>query len=229
MCAVSSCDSKAPYSVVLLGDSITYGVISGDSDGVATPYAELLAVKLGSDFRGINIACSGASSLDWTLSRGDARCGHQGEQPAILYLARARPALPADLVIVMLGGNDAGGFLEDSPVEPATYIAAIQEIVSNLLADRASRVMLIPAPQNFAGRPPVQNKLRQYHRKVLALCAQTVSIACGPDLFKLLVPHDFSQDVHPNAAGHRRIAEILAPAIAEARSSAGRPAGGTGS
>jgi lysophospholipase L1-like esterase len=199
--------------VVLLGDSISWGETSGEVEPDTPDFADWLRVELGDGVRVVNIACSGASSLDWTESRGDPKCGRQGEQLPNLYRARAIPALPADVVTVILGTNDAGGFLEEAPVPLATYLAAIHEIVRNLRRDGAKKVLLMTAPQNFSGRKPVHERLAAYRRGVLALCARSEDVECGPDLHELMRPEHFSESVHPNAGGHRAMAELVAPAV----------------
>jgi hypothetical protein len=59
---------------------------------------------------------------------------------------------------------------------------------------------------------------------VARLCSQRPNVVCGPDVYDLLGPADFDGcDVHPNAAGHRKIGEALAATLA------GPPAAGGGS
>lgn len=57
----------APFTVMLLGDSITAGQVSVPA---GPSFAELLDASLGPDFQVTNIGCSGASSLDWRPSPG---------------------------------------------------------------------------------------------------------------------------------------------------------------
>lgn len=198
-----------PSSVVLVGDSITHGIVSGGG----TPYAPLLADALGGDFAVANLGCGGASSLDWTLSRGGAICGGEPFQIPNLYQARARAQLPAEIVTILLGTNDALGFFEPEVVSAQAYSDAISEIVDHLLADGAEQVMLMTPPQNFQSLS-AQFNLAAYRLEILALCGTDPAVLCGPDLFSLLGAADFATgNLHPNAAGHQKIADALTPAI----------------
>jgi lysophospholipase L1-like esterase len=115
----AGCAPDRPPTVLLLGDSITWGVMSGDADPDAPDFSDWLRAELGDEVRVVNVACSGASSLDWTLSRGSPICGRQGRVAPEIYTARAVPELAADVVTVILGTNDAGGFMEEAPVPAA--------------------------------------------------------------------------------------------------------------
>jgi lysophospholipase L1-like esterase len=204
----------APFSVVLLGDSITFGQVS---EPVGPSYAELLADSLGSDFAVTNIGCGGTSSLDWTRSRGSAICGGvSGFVLPDLYEGRALPTLPADLVTIMLGTNDAIGFFEPGIVAVEDYRDAILEIATSLLLDGADQVMLMTPPPNFVSTLPA-SFIVQYRAQVLDICgAPGDAILCGPDVYALLGPSDFGNSIHPNAAGNAKIASALDPAIRSA-------------
>jgi lysophospholipase L1-like esterase len=200
----------APFSVVLLGDSITLGLVS---EPAGPSYAELLADSLGPDFEVTNVGCGGTASGDWTLSRGDVLCGSVGFVSPNLYEGRALPELPADLVTVLLGTNDAIGFFEPGIVAVEDYRDAVAEIAANLLLDGATQVMLMTPPPNFVSTLP-QSFLVQYRAEILGLCgAPGDAILCGPDVFALLGPEDFGDSVHPNGAGNAKIASALDDAI----------------
>jgi lysophospholipase L1-like esterase len=200
----------ALISLVLLGDSITHHGVSGPP---GPSFATLLADALGDDYAVSNIGCDGSSALDWRPTLGAAPCGADFARPN-LYLGRARPELPADLVAVLLGTNDATGAFEPAPVDPPQYAAAIAELASALLADGAARVLLM-APPPIPSHPGAMIRLSQYRLAIDAICsAPDDAIMCGPDLFTLLGDADFSAgDAHPNAQGHARIAEALLDAI----------------
>ena len=199
----------APFTVVLLGDSITAGQVSVPA---GPSFAELLDDSLGPDFEVTNIGCGGASSLDWRPSQGDVLCGEGFALPN-LYEGRALPTLPADLVTILLGTNDALGFRESGSVPLAVYRAAIAELAAQLLLDGAGQVMLLTPPKNFEHLLP-QAFVIGYRAEILALCSVPGdAILCGPDVFELLGPEDFGNSVHPNAFGNAKIAAALHDAI----------------
>ena len=109
--AVPFVASATPLRIVALGDSITQGA-SSEPDG-SPGWVELLPYDVH------NVARGGTSSLDW------------GSGP--YFDAFALPALPADLVLVMLGTNDAVGFNELAPVTVEQYRAAGVELPHQLL------------------------------------------------------------------------------------------------
>jgi lysophospholipase L1-like esterase len=201
----------APIRAVLLGDSITAGYVS---DPIGPAFATLLAGSLGAGFEVVNIGCPGASSLDWSPVVGDSLCPPLPAQLPNLYAARAATSLPADLVVVVLGTNDAIGLGEPEPLTAQTYHDAIDELVGGLLADGAGLVMLATPPPNFSS-PPAQVLLAAYAAGIQGLCsAQGDDVLCGPDLLSLLEAGDFaSGDVHPNATGHAKIAAALHESI----------------
>jgi lysophospholipase L1-like esterase len=198
--------------VLLIGDSITWGMVSGEP---GPSYAERLGELLGPDFDVINAGCGGASSLDWTLSQPDVICGGVGILEPGLFEAHALPHVPSHVAVVLLGTNDAVGFFEPVPVEVATYGASINEIVWNLLTNGVRRVILMTAPDHDWEDPDRVARLAGYRDEILALCADHPRVVCGPDLYGLLDlnVHFEPNDVHPNAAGHARIADDLTDAV----------------
>ena len=208
--------AAAPYSVVLLGDSITRGLTSEPS---GPPYATLLADSLGAGFDVINIGCGGASSRDWSPTAGSAVCGGLPDPllSETLYPAMAKPNLPADLVVIMLGTNDAIGFFEPAPLTSSEYRSALEELVAGLLFDGAAKVMLATPPPDFVyvGAMPT---LFSYAAEILALCgASGDAVLCGPDILNLLQFEDFQTgEIHPNASGHAKIADAMYASILQA-------------
>ena len=199
-----------PTSVVLIGDSITEGVIS---EPVGPSYAALLAESLGPGFEVVNLGCGGTSSLDWTRSRGGVLCGTRRAEPN-LYEALARPRLPADLVTILLGTNDAMGFSEEQRIEPAAFRAAIEELVKDLRSDGARQILLMTPPPHYP-HFGTQRRVFDYRSQIQSLCgAPDDAVLCGPDIFALLQPDDFQDgNVHPNAYGQAKIASALHDAI----------------
>jgi lysophospholipase L1-like esterase len=207
--------AASPLRVLLIGDSITYGT-GFVSDDAGPPYAELLASLLDADHEVVNAGCGGASSLDWSLSLPGSVCGGVGVLPDGLFVERALPHLPAEMVSIMLGTNDAIGFFEPRPVPVPIYRLALDEIVSNLLAAGADTVILMTPPDHIWPDPAARNRLIGYREQVLDICSETSSVICGPDVFALLDPvlHFEGGDLHPNARGHAIIAQSLYETIA---------------
>lgn len=195
--------------VLLIGDSITAGMVSAPT---GPPYATLLGELLGPHFELVNLGCGGTSSLDWTRSRGAVLCGGEYAVPN-LYDKLVKSALPADLVTVLLGTNDALGIRESQRVPVEDYEAALRELCSNLLADGAARVMLL-GPPFVVHSVPAMMRIMQYGDALRRVCDEMDRVICGPDVRFLLDAKDFANgNIHPNANGHRKIAEALAEAI----------------
>jgi lysophospholipase L1-like esterase len=133
-----------------------------------------------------------------------------------IYEDLAQANLPAQLVTVLLGSNDAVGYFEPSPIEPLVYAGALNEIIDNLLFDGADQVLLMtPPPWGRHVNDAVGQRLADYRVFVQALCTHRDSVVCGPDLYTLLdlAEHFEGVNVHPNAAGHLVIAQELSASI----------------
>lgn len=205
--------SAAPISLLLLGDSITQGTTS---EPTGPSFATLLTDSLGAGFEVTNIGCGGASARDWSPTSGDSICGGLSDPilSANLYPALAEPNLPADLVMILLGTNDAIGFLEPAPPTSAEYRSALDELVTQILFDGAGAVLLATPPPNFA-IPLTMPLLLSYAEEIFDLCgAAGDAIHCGPDVLSLLEPEDFEDgQIHPNASGHAKIADAMYASI----------------
>lgn len=203
-------------SVLLIGDSITFGTMSGNG---GASYADSLAVCLGEKFKVVNAGCGGASSLDWTLTFPGTICGGVGILPDGLFSTRVLPNLPSRMAVVMLGTNDAIGYLEPQPVAVETYRLALNEIISNLQDRHVKSVVLMTPPDHAWSDPAARNRLVGYRDQVLKACSRMRRVFCGPDVFELLdLESDFDgNSIHPNAAGHQKIAGALCQWIKENR------------
>lgn len=201
--------------LLLLGDSITYGVVS---EPQGPSFAELTDACLAGEFDEVEvIACSGSTSSDWTLTRGARSCAGRAV-PISIYEALARPHLPAEVVTVLLGTNDAFGFFEESgPIPPEQYGSSLREITMNLLRDGVEQIVLMTPPRIFGAPNPETNaRLSGYREQIRLLCGASPddAIVCGPDLQQQMRPEHFAaQSLHPNAAGHALIARELCDAL----------------
>lgn len=197
--------------VLMIGDSITEGTQSAP-EGV--PYTTVATALLGPGYDVVVEGCGGSSTFDWSLLGGVTLCNGGWWSPT-LYEARAQPNLPADVVTVMLGTNDATGFFEPAPVPEDEYARNLDDIVDNLLADGAGTVLLMsPPPMCTTADAATVARLEAYRLVVGATCALRAQVACGPDVYTLLDADDFAGcDVHPNGQGHQTMGIALATSI----------------
>ena len=199
-------DGPDRVSVVLLGDSITEGIMSGPP---GIPYADLLAIGLANTHDFANIGCGGTSTPMWTLSQGTTAC--RGWNPATLFETFAIPNLPADFLTIMLGTNDSVGFFLPAVVTPGEYKDHMQEIIDDSLFYGARTIVLMSPPPkceelNGASIP----LLEDYRIAAYEICSQHPDVLCGPDVYTILDETDFEGcNLHPNQSGHAKIAQAL--------------------
>ena len=108
----------------------------------------MLAQQLGPDVEVVNIGRGGATSADWLP---DASWPFFEGGPVLpnYFATLAVQNLPADFVTILLGTNDALGFFEPAPIEPAIYRGNLDVLVDPLLLERARTVLLMSTPPNL--------------------------------------------------------------------------------
>jgi lysophospholipase L1-like esterase len=202
--AFSSSAAAAPIRTLLVGDSITFGVVSGAG---GPSYAELLASDLAGTHDVVNVAQSGTSAVYWAPS---TPCPGICSSADNLFDELATPELPADVATILLGTNDAIGFFLPDRTAEADYESFMREIVDALFDGGVSSVVLMTAPVGNVSAE-AETLLAGYRDRIGGICLDTASVVCGPDLFMLLDPvTDFAPgDLHPNATGHMKIAGAL--------------------
>ncbi len=186
--------------IVLIGDSITQGRVAGEGRS----FAEHLQV-LRPDDQIRNAGCAGSTTGDWIRPRPESpSCTIGGA-----YRLNAKPHMPADLAIIMLGANDATGYYELNPIEPDEYRSNLDELIRLTLSDVA-RVVLLTPTLNPQAEEAVHKRLESYRSAVLELCGSRDRVLCGPDIQKTVDgPSQGLDELHPNELGHRNIAEQL--------------------
>ncbi len=212
-CALVPTSPGTPKRVLLIGDSITYGVVA---DEAGPPFAVSLAQRLGAGYRVTNLGCGGTRSFDWMPGAEPVSCG---DAPASLFGGVVVPNLPTDLAVILLGTNDAHGYHAPFPTPVEWYRASLSALVTGLLDAGSGQVMLMTPPP----APPfalmkehwIFRNLKAYRQEVLEICGKARDVICGPDLFRLLESRrDFDREnFHPRAAGHDEIARALFESI----------------
>lgn len=194
----------APIRTLLLGDSITFGIVSG---AAGPAYADILATELAATHDVVNASMSGSSAFYWAPN---APCPGVCSSAATLFDELATPQLPADIVSLLLGSNDSLAFFLDSPTSVGDYGNFMREIVDAIFAGGASDVILMTAPRGNVSLEAA-TLLGGYRDQIGLICQDTLGVLCGPNLYELLDPVlDFaSGDIHPNAGGHAKIAAAL--------------------
>ena len=200
--------AAAPIRTLLLGDSITFGIVSG---AAGPAYADILSADLAGTHDVVNASLSGSSAFYWAPN---TPCPGVCSSADNVFDELATPELPADIVTLLLGTNDALGFFLDAPTPLGDFEDLMREIVDGLFSGGASNVILMAPPAaNVAPTPATL--LVGYREEIGLICGDTFGVTCGPNLHELLDPAlDFEAgDIHPNVAGHAKIAAALADAI----------------
>ena len=190
-----------PSKILLIGDSLTKPVPGRHSPPLTRIYSVDLAERMGRNYRIVNLAEPGSTAVGWKNE---------------LFMRHGRPKHPADVVIFLVGSNDASG-LYGAPLSARHYLATMTWLVEHSLKLGAGKVMLIPPPnQNRKkNRAQVTERLGRYRDVITRLCERNERVVCGPDLFSMLGPREHlgPDNVHLNQAGHNAISGLIYRAL----------------
>jgi lysophospholipase L1-like esterase len=198
--------ANAPQLIACVGDSITYGYGVEETRDVDSYPARLEAL----------LAAAGASTRVENYGLCGACALSSGKNPYVDF-AEYYDSLDsgADLVVLMLGTNDAASVLWDRATfeaELAERVQAYQQCAS------APRLMLMVPPDilsaDWAGGVPAAtvDDMQQGVRSV----AERLGLACV-DLEPVFGAREelFSDGVHPNAEGNALIAQAVFEQLAQ--------------
>ena len=201
-----------PVRVACIGDSITFGAGIQDTDQT---YPAQLQALLGPEYEVRNFGRSGC-----TITRDSYKAWHRGYVRQQEH-TNALAFLP-DVVICNLGINDVSSFADGCRKD---LVRDYREIIAAYRAlPTAPRFVLwhplapLTPGQRYYGQPVVTNVNDLIHQAVELTGVDTL------DMFTPLAGHAewFPDHIHPNAAGARRIAEVVAPVFpASARAAGG--------
>lgn len=199
--------------ILLLGDSITFGVVNGDSDdreqtgGYRTVlFRELVANGLThpTDFDFVGSLTDGPPDIDGdhagyrgaTISKIDDRL-----EDLLLELPKA-----PDIVLLLLGTNDVAKAidLDDAPKR-------LEKAIDRLLEAQVDRVFI-------GSIPPLPERLsasKRFNRALPELAERKGDRVTFVDVSRSLGNSEISRDnIHPNARGYQIVGENWAKAIA---------------
>ncbi|MBF0441962.1 MAG: SGNH/GDSL hydrolase family protein [Oligoflexales bacterium] len=210
--------SGPPIKIVMLGDSITWGVTSGllkeeesamSTFGYAARFVEM-AKDNSLNYTFENAGCPGGTTYDF-IQAPNVACGKLNKDTVFNLVAKDK--LPADYLTILLGTNDAAGYMEDHPSSGSEYKENLVKIISLAKGFGVKKKVILmtppPSPCSTFDRQKVE-RLKIYTEKVAEICKEDPKVVCGPDMQSILNYNDFDNcDVHPTKGGHLKMAQAL--------------------
>jgi lysophospholipase L1-like esterase len=200
--------SISSRSIMLVGDSITFGVVAGGTR--RDSWARLLdesVTPLGYEVR--NYGVPGTDALEWSHDLHWATPLY--EWPDIRDIDDG-----SRVVVVALGTNDALAYStlpRGVPHSALEYGTAMDSILSDLLRRQPDRRVLVQAPTHipWLEADDANAWIRVYQQWCRDRAEKRKRVRC---IVAELDASDYELgDVHPNAAGHRAIYESVLAAL----------------
>jgi lysophospholipase L1-like esterase len=165
-------------------------------------FAALVEAALRPHAQVANLGVGGSTTGDWVANLRE----------------HGAPQAPGEVVVVLLGTNDALVLPKRAPTTRAAFRENLRALAAGYAKGFRTVMLMTPPPapaENPFASPEWTARLAGYRDEVRAACAELERVVCGPDLFALLdAKADFhAGNLHPNARGHRRIADALAAAL----------------
>ncbi|MDP3850554.1 MAG: Ig-like domain-containing protein, partial [Luteolibacter sp.] len=214
-CGLATCLAlEPPVRIMPLGDSITYGVTSGDVEGgYRTQLHSLLSNA------GYNVDFVGTFS-DTTFTVPDRN--HQGLRGAHvdgLDLAVGGwldSVEDPDVVLLLVGTND---FLQTWPYEtPAGVLAELDSLINNIATRRPFAKIIVSTLILSTVSPTIEAKQVTFNQGIPALVAQHVAQGrhvSMVDMHPVLNAGDLADTVHPTTGGYNMMANAWFPKITD--------------
>ncbi len=211
------------FKILILGDSVAAGT---QGRPVGAPFHQILEDRLVTEVDPeivvVNGACGGTSTHDWA-SHEPSCCPQDPTGFAVpnLLEARAEPHLPADVVVLIIGGNDASGFGEPHPRTPEEYADALTAVIGELLDTGVRRVVKAGSPklhplEEVCRRAKKNARLALLREVDHEVCDADPRVDCAPEFFHLLDASDYALcNPHPNVSGQQKMADALFETLVE--------------
>lgn len=182
-------DAQA-IDIALLGDSITAG-------GSGVNYGVFLEDMLGEGYQVVNYGVGGACLTQ--------RCQHA------IWNTWALPALlntEPQIVVVMLGTNDAGGTSDEVFADYETDLIAMVESLQCI--DPQPQVILASPPPMVALSQQADDRIANAIIPAIERIAETYDLRVI-DVYNLVddYPANYPDELHPNEDGHKTLAVIF--------------------
>ena len=191
----------AGLTVLFLGDSITGGTGAAAEGGFVAH-----VVRAHPEWTIHVVGCPGASSADWVRSSEDA--DEAGCALGGAFEALAASYTEVDVVHVLIGTNDAIGFLEDAPLSAAEFATNVEALARRFAGDVIVSLPP-PAPKPY-GR--TQRRLDNYAKALRARAeAPDAAFRLGADFGAL--DRKRLLGVHPDGTGHAWMARRLSSTL----------------
>jgi len=193
----------AGLRVLFIGDSITASIyLSGEERLPA-----LVAEELGID--AVNLGERGSTSMDWLPGvpgeKSDS-CAPKGG----CWEKNVPNSLPADVLVIWLGANDATGFGEKKPTPWTEFFGNITSMA--VVFD--GPVFLITPPALSPYSIDAQLRVFFYRVWIFDIVELRSNVHLGADAYSILKhPDDFIDTVHPNAQGLAKVAKEVSKSI----------------
>jgi len=188
-----------PLTIVVLGDSITHGTKVPKEKRETDLYFQVAAAHLKTVFPASIITTVNAGTSGDTITEGIIRVGHE--------VAPQRP----DLVIVLLGANDAIYDFPKSRVEKA-----MSKLIDALIISTDAEILIL-GPTPISDKPGVPEGYDELYAKIAA--DKRVAYLNLTPALTILARDDyqraFGDNVHLSEYGHRIVAKAVSEYILE--------------